>query len=251
MAESVKVDTNKRVLGGKGALATPEGAPQHVSTDADWTVLPDPTLFTFASATTFDVATLTATDYFQRSDRFRIKQSGVLKYFYCTGVNSTSPNNFVTIQGGDVELANEAIEELAFSRVITPQGMSESLDYTTVMTLDAGSASITSQDFEFIVIGNLLILSVNIAIGVVGGGNPARLSFTLPFDYLKVPPAALPSSAFNIPVYFIDTNAVNTLGQITIDSDNAGRFDLTLQDGSTFNGDTPYTFGMTFTVAYV
>lgn len=130
--------------------------------------------WTYASATTFTIASVDRTTTFTPGTRIKLTQTSV-KYFVVVS-SSFSTNTTVTVTGGtDYTLANAAITSPAYSYEANPQGYPGVFNYTTVWT--GFSADPTSAN-RFSVIGRTCF--VNIYSSVVGVSNSTGLTFTLP-----------------------------------------------------------------------
>lgn len=155
--------------------------------------------FTYSASNEIQVTGLPVEGNFQVGDRIRIRQAGAYKYFFLV---STPPTNKIRVQGGDYTVANAPIEELSVSRLSTPAGMTTALSYTTAVSVNSGATSIAYQQCTFYVEGSVCTLNLNISLGATTG-VPSSYYFTLPFTYLFIPSASLPSAPFDVPVYYM------------------------------------------------
>lgn len=128
--------------------------------------------WTYASATTFTVAT-DVTSKYQVGDKIKLTQT-TPKYFYISAI-SFSGSTTITITGGsDYSLANAAITSNFFSKQANPQGFPAGFNYLPT-SISGWAATPTSTCF-FSIHGRTVYLSI----GVTGTSNSTSTIITPP-----------------------------------------------------------------------
>jgi len=108
-----------------------------------WT--PDTATWTYASASTFTVAT-NVTAQFRKGTKLKLTQT-TAKYFYVVSSSYGAPNTTVTVTGGtDYTVANAAITLPYYSYAECPQGFPDWFNWIPAWTnLTVGNGTVTAQ----------------------------------------------------------------------------------------------------------
>lgn len=121
---------------------TPTATPTPDPVAAGWTSAGGS--WTYLSSTTITVPS-GATDKYAAGDKIRLKQGGGYKYFYVTGVTST----VLTVTGGsDYSVANSAITDNDFSKVVSPVGFPQWFNFPASFS---GGGSMTVSNIQNVI----------------------------------------------------------------------------------------------------
>jgi len=138
--------------------------------------IPAEQTWTYASATTITVPSGAASRY-QKGDKIKLTQTTV-KYFYVVGVADT----VLTVTGGtDYTVANAAITDNYFSKILNPQGFPQRFAYTPTITAGSGTFTTVSASGEFTLTGKTVCVAVTITITTKGTASGAVI-FTIPIN---------------------------------------------------------------------
>ena len=138
-----------------------------------WT--PDTATWTYASASTFTVAT-DVTAQFGKGTKLKLTQT-TAKYFYVTASSYGAPNTTVTVTGGtDYTLANAAITLPRYSYADAPQGFPSWFTYAP--TVVGYSSAPTSTVYRFRISGSACMVSLYE--GASGTSDATTMTYTVP-----------------------------------------------------------------------
>jgi len=144
-----------------------------------WT--PDTATWTYASASTFTVAT-DVTAQFGKGTKLKLTQT-TAKYFYVTASSYDAPNTTVTVTGGtDYALANAAITSPFYSYAECPQGFPDWFSWTPTLSASGAMTWTTTTIYvaKFRISARMFFANIY-ARGTTGGTAGLYLLATLPF----------------------------------------------------------------------
>lgn len=159
--------------------------------------------WTFASATTFTVATDLTAKY-TVGTRLKLTQSATVKFFVVSaGSTFAGGNTTVTISGGsDYTFANAAVSANFHSYAANPQGWPTWFNFTLGSVV--GFSSVTLKLGFFSVFGDLVYISFVVS----GTSNATSLTFTTPFVQLNN--TFYTNTFLNIPCTVTDSGTTQT-----------------------------------------
>lgn len=132
--------------------------------------------WTYASATSFTIASADKTAQYSKGTRLKLTQSSTVKYFVVTS-SSYSTNTTVNITGGSsYTFTNAAVTSNYFSYMANPQGYPSSFSYTPVFTGFAADPTVAVSRFS--VVGDTCTLSI--ALTADGTSNSTSFTVTVP-----------------------------------------------------------------------
>jgi len=167
--------------GASGNILTSDGTSWISATSNGWIPVSD--TWTYASANTVTIPS-DGTTVYQKGDKFRLKQGGGYKEFYCVAIAAT----LITLTGGtDFTVANAAITDIAYSRLEKPFGFSNWKNcaapvYDTA-TIDNGTGGVQPETTEtlFRIDGDSVKLKTRLALtNVLKNGAGIIINFTIP-----------------------------------------------------------------------